>query len=170
MADFEQRARNYETAVSTAAHRVENFGYTHEPEVEVVSRVFGSFVIWLTAVEEARLQEHFKVDSRAYRKYIIDALPDEDNPSWEWSSYEGQTGTLKQRASALWGLRTVFAHGDGDLRLLQSKPNKRFALSAVRCIAGVRRNRSRIELSSQIFHPAIKTVLQLQEIIPRQLK
>lgn len=166
---FEQRANNFQTAIEMAKDRVEDFGYGDEPAQEIVSRVYGSFIIWLTACEEARLQNHYGITHSAYKRYVIDSLPEVDDASWQWSDYYGQGATLKRRASALWGLRTAFAHGDGDLRLVGSATNKKFAIGAANDLPGVQVSDQRVSLTAAIFHPAIKTVVQLQEVIPAQL-
>ena len=52
MSALEIRASNYLTAISGSAQESEDFGYSDEDPREVLSRIYRSFVVWLTACEE----------------------------------------------------------------------------------------------------------------------
>lgn len=165
MSDFEIRANNYVTAIGAAKWRVEDFGYDRDPAEEVTSRVYSSFVTWLTACEEARAQHRLSIDSASFKRHVIDQLPDVDDPSWDVYIRPVPISTLKQRACALWGIRVASCHGDGDTNLVASKVNRAFALSAPAHLSGVELRGSKLYVSGAVTHEAIRTIVQIQDVL-----
>ena len=102
MTDFEIRANNIATAISASHQRVEHFGYSDDPAKESVSRIYGMFITWLTACEEARHQN-------SYSKSVISALPNIDDPNWKTYISPAPTSTLKQRIESLW-VYVLYSH------------------------------------------------------------
>lgn len=158
MTDFEIRANNIATAISASLHRIEDFGYKDDPPIESVSRIYGMFITWLTACEEARHQGSFS-------KSVIARLPDQDNPNWDTYILPPPTSTLKQRATALWGIRIAFTHGDGDLDLIKPT-NRAYAADAPNHLPGASVVGNRLVLNREIEHTAIRTMVQLRAVLP----
>ena len=159
MTDFELRANNIITVIEAAANRIEDFGYSEDPPAESVSRLYGMFVTWLTACEESRL-------GGPYGQSVIAALPDKDDPRWPTFIEPQPTSTLKQRASALWGIRIAFTHGDGDISLVTNVTNKAYAANSPSHFSGVTIVGNRLALTPQIAHRAIRTIVQVRSILP----
>ena len=159
MTDFELRANNIITAIEAANSRIENFGYSDDPPAESVSRIYGMFVTWLTACEESRL-------GGSYSQSVIAALPSNDDPLWPTFIQPQPTSTLQQRASALWGIRIAFTHGDGDVSLITNAANKAYATNAPSHFPGVTIAGSRLSLTPAIAHSAIRTIVQVRSILP----
>ncbi|HAR38098.1 MAG TPA: hypothetical protein DCS09_05705 [Porphyromonadaceae bacterium] len=165
MTDFEMRANNIAVAISDARSRVEAFGYLHESPDEVVSRIVGMFICWLTACEEARLQ-NMNADA-TFRTAVIDALPAVDDPNWDTYIMPKPSSSLKQRAEALWGIRIAFTHADGDTNLISNPTNKAFAQNAHLHIPGVILEKSgRLNLSGCNTHTPIKCIVQIRAVLP----
>lgn len=164
MSDFETRANNIETGIRGVRSRVEQFGYSDDEAAESVSRVVAMFVTYLTACEEAR---HIQNDINAsFSREVLDKLPDIDEPSWGSNIRPVPTSSLKKRLESLWGIRVAFTHGDGDLSLIRSLRNKQFAINAPLHLEGVAVHQNIMTLNEGIFHVAIRSVVQLREILP----
>ncbi len=164
MSNFEIRANNIQTAINTTRNRIEDFGYEDDSAEESVSRVIGMYITWLTSSEEARQQS---INSNAtFRKNVIDVLPTNDDPSWDHYIEPAPTSTLKQRAEALWGIRIAFTHGDGDIDLITNTTNKNFALNAPSVFNSVSINSNKMMLNESIYHTAIKTMVQIRDVLP----
>lgn len=160
MSPFELRANNLEVAISAVRERVKEFGYEDDPAEETVSRIIGMFVTWLTACEEARLNQQFSVG-------VIEALPQMDDPSWQPYIQPPPSSTLRQRAEALWGIRIAFTHADGDTTLIKNSRNRMYAEDAAQHIPGVVLGRDKkLRLSMKVCHTAIRTIVQVQDVIP----
>ncbi|MDD5298336.1 MAG: hypothetical protein PHU46_15645 [Rhodocyclaceae bacterium] len=153
-----------ETAIGGARSRVEDYGYGDDPAHETESRVMGMFITWLTACEEARFQA---ANPRAsFRRDVINALPTQDDPSWGTYILPQPTSSLRQRAEALWGIRIAFTHGDGDTLLITDQVNRSFAQDAPGHIPGASLTNGRLHLTNGIFHTAIRTVVQIRDVLP----
>jgi len=159
MADFEVRANNILTAIGVSHSRIQQFGYTDDPAEEAVSRIYGMFVTWLTACEESRLGGPFS-------KVVLSALPSNDDPAWPSFIEPKPSSTLKERASALWGIRVAFTHGDGDLSLISSAANRAYAQDAYKHLPGIAVVGNRVALFPHISHNAIRTIVQLHSVLP----
>lgn len=159
MSDFEIRANNIATAISTSSQRISDFGYEEDAPEEAVSRIYGMFVTWLTACEEARHQT-------GYSQSVIAALPDNDDPNWSQYIAPAPTSTLKQRAQALWGIRVAFTHSDGDLNLITNTTNNGYANDAPNHLPGVSISNDRLIITEAIQHTAIRTMVQLHDVLP----
>lgn len=164
MSDFEIRANNIVTAIQVADHRVKDFGYAEDSPEEASSRIVGMFVTWLTACEEARHQA--TNSSASYTRNVINALPVQDDPNWDDYIMPPPTSTLRERAEALWGVRIAFTHGDGDLNLISNQQNKSYAQNAAKILEGVSINGTKLILNGGLFHSAIRTMVQIRDVIP----
>ena len=168
MTPFEIRANNYATAIAGASQRIDDFGYKDESPQEVLSRIYASFVIWLTASEEARAQTELGLQSASFRKHIIGAIPKSDDPDWDVyigrSKNDPPVSSLYDRACSLWGIRIAFAHGDGDTSLILDKTNKGYAEAAPNHLPGVTIKGDRLYVGG-ITHVAIRTIVQIQKEI-----
>lgn len=163
MLSFEMRANNIQIAIEAAGQRIEDFGYTGDSKEEAVSRVVGMFITWLTSSEEAR---HQIISSNAsYRKNVINILPNIDDPTWDDYIKPRPNSTLKERAEALWGIRVAFTHGDGDINLITNSINKQYAINAANIFNGVSIIGSQMTLSEGLYHEAIRTMVQIQDIV-----
>ena len=163
MSDFEIRANNIETAIQSARQRVEDFGYSCDSPEETVSRVVGMFITWLTASEEARQQD---INNNAtFTKNVIQALPVNDDSSWETYIMPQPTSTLRERAESLWGIRVAYTHGDGNIDLIKNTKNKQYALNSQNILEGVLVENNRLILSEGVYHEAIRTMVQIRDVL-----
>jgi hypothetical protein len=161
MSDFEVRANDIWTGISTVKNRVEDFGYASGGN-ETMSNVIGMFITWLTASEEVRQNSLGKIGS--FTSTVIKELPEDDDPSWK--KYIGKPlGTLKQRTKSLWGIRIAFTHGNGDIDNITNPVNKEYARLAVKFLPGVKLDGTILELNSSISNHAIRTIIQIQELL-----
>lgn len=161
MSDFEIRANNISTAISVARQRVKDFGYDDDSSEASESRVVGMFITWLTASEEARQQA---VNSNAsFKKSVIDVLPLQDDINWD--SYLSANTTLRQRAEALWGIRVAFTHGDGNIDLITNTTNRAYVLNAPNVFSNIKIENNTLVLTNSIFHQAIRTMVQIRDVI-----
>ncbi len=158
MSAFETRAHNIVTALQATRHRVEAFGYSEDPVNESVSRVFRMFLTWLTACEEARL-------GGSFHSKVIDLLPDVDDSGWETYIMPKPESTLKQRVQAIWGVRITFTHGDGDIDLITNLRNRDYALNSIKHLPGTKIDNGKLYLSSSVSYTAIRTIVQVRDII-----
>ena len=166
MSTFEIRANNYLTAIASAHTRMEEFGYDHEDPKEVLSRIYGSFIVWLIACEEARAHERLSIDRIDFHSHIISALPLSDNPNWRVKIEPAPESTLRERAEGLWGIRVAMTHGDGDISKINSSRNAVFARNAINYLPGIELKSDRIYIDRGVSHVAVRTILQIQEALP----
>ncbi len=164
MNEFETRANNIRTAIGAARYRVDNFGYKQDNTEETVSRIIGMFITWLTSTEEARHQDDELNGS--FKKDVIDKLPEIDDPTWDSYIKPAPTSTLKSRVESLWGIRIAYTHGDGDISLIRNRTNKNYAIQAVTTFASVELKDDRLHINEGILHEAIRTFVQLRDILP----
>ena len=102
--------------------------------------------------------------AQRYRHVLPDELPENDDTSW--TKYINEPlGTLKQRAEALWGIRIAFTHGNGDIENITNPANKEFARLAEKYLPGVKLNGTTLELNSNISNHAIRTIVQIKELL-----
>jgi hypothetical protein len=158
MTEFEIRANNIATAIGVSRERILDFGYEFDDPGEAVSRIYGMFVSWLTACEEARL-------GGSFRKVVIERLPTIDDESWPNYIMPIPTSTLRKRAESLWGIRVAFTHGDGDLRKVTNQTNRSYAEDAHVHLPGVSKVDERIHVNGGLEHHAIRTIVQIQDIL-----
>ena len=159
MSEFELRANNIATAIGASRGRIDDFGYGDDPTNESVSRIYGMFITWLTACEEAR-------HPHSYSKSVIDALPDHDDPDWKVYISPRTGWTLKERAQALWGIRIAFTHGDGEINLISNSKNKSYAINSARIFKGVSIENNRLVINGAIEHVAIRTMVHIRDVLP----
>lgn len=164
MSDFEVRANNIATAISGTKQRVEHFGYDDDSPDEAESRIIGMYITWLTATEEARHQQ--ANGNASFRRDVIDQLPITDDSSWGSYISPQPTSTLKQRAEALWGIRIAFSHGDGDINLITNQTNKNYVLDSVNHFPNIRIENNKLILNSSIIGKAIRTMVQIRDVLP----
>jgi len=164
MSDFETRANNIATAISITRQRIEDFGYADDSPEEADSRVIGMYITWLTATEEARHQQ--ASGNASFKRDVIDQLPITDDSSWGSYILPEPTSTLRERVEALWGIRIAFSHGDGDINLIASPINKAYAENVPNIFSSIRIKSNKMILNSSIIHQAIKTMVQVRDVLP----
>ena len=164
MSDFEIRANNIVTGISGVRSRVEDFGYAEDDAKESVSRVVAMFITFLTTCEEAR---HISNNINAsFSNDVLAKLPLQDDPTWDTYIEPAPTSSLIERVESLWGVRVAFTHGDGDLSLIKSQRNKRYAQDAPLHLDGVTITDGIMSVNESIFHVATRTMVQVADILP----
>ena len=165
MSTFEIRANNYLTAIQTSSQRINDFGYADEEPEEVVSRIYSSFVVWLTACEEARAQQRLGTNNASFGRDVVEALPLADDPSWGTYIQPLPNTTLRARAEGLWGIRVAATHGDGDLLKIRSARNRGYASNAPNVLPGLTIRNDNLYVSSGVTHYAVRTIVQIQDVL-----
>ena len=163
MSDFEIRANNIFTGIQNVRTRVENFGYSDDNASNSVSRIMAMFITYLTSCEESR--QNMLGRTGGFSTTVLANLPATDNPNWPSYIEPAPSSTLKDRAEALWGIRIAFTHGDGDITQISNRTNRQFAQNATNIIPGVTLNGSRLEISENAAHYAIRTLSQIHDLL-----